>query len=180
MTALLQPVRQIAYAVDDVVLAAERHHKLFGSGPFFMAEHVLACNFVHRGIPGTFDHTTLFGQWGDVMIEFVTQHNDGPSYIHDMYPYRSGTWGLHHVALIVSDFQATLAAFNAQGFETASRFHIPANEEGFDVAFLDTRSVNGHMVEIYQDIPPILGAYEMCRKAAGYFAGRPLIQAIAF
>jgi hypothetical protein len=34
------PVRQIAFFVADVVAAARRHSAIFGSGPFYVAEHI--------------------------------------------------------------------------------------------------------------------------------------------
>ncbi len=180
MSNLFWPIRQIAYAVTDVVAAAEKHHAMYGSGPFFLAEHVPVENFKYRGQAGEFDHTTLFGQWGDIMVEFSYQHNDGPSQIHDMFPFGSGKSGLQHVALIVSDFDEALASFNKRGYETASQFYVGSAGAGYDVAFLDTRELNGHMVEIYPDAEPLMGAYEMSRKAGGNFSGQPLIQKIQF
>src|ERR1700683_3463176 len=113
----LQPIRQIAYAVSDVRAAAEEHARLFGSGPFFLAEHVPVHNFKYRGQPGDFDHTTIFGQWGEVMVEFFLQHNPGPSHGHDMFPYGSNKTGLHHVALIVSDLEASIRHFASKGHD---------------------------------------------------------------
>jgi len=43
------PVRQIAYFAADVRVAALEHHLRFGSGPFFVAEHIPLRQSLHRG-----------------------------------------------------------------------------------------------------------------------------------
>jgi len=72
---LLQPICQVAYFVADAVAAARRHSRTFGSGPFFVFEHVPYKLNIHRGVEREFDHTTVIGQWGGVMVEFMQQHN---------------------------------------------------------------------------------------------------------
>ena len=44
-------VRQVAYFVPDVVAAARRHASLFGSGPYYVAEHIPLTLCEHRGRP---------------------------------------------------------------------------------------------------------------------------------
>jgi hypothetical protein len=83
---LRRPIRQVAYFVPDVAAAATRHMTLFGSGPFFVAEHIPLRLCRHRGRPAELDHTAAYGQWGDQMIEFVQQNNPGPSVFRDLYP----------------------------------------------------------------------------------------------
>lgn len=171
---LLEPIRQIAYSVQDVKAAAEEHARLYGSGPFFFAEHVPVSDYKYRGQPGEWDHTTIVGQWGEVMVEFFQQHNPGPSHVHDMYPYGSNQSGIHHVALIVNDLEESIQHFLAQGFELASHFRL--SSAGFDVAMIDTRRISGHMVELYMGVEPILALYEMTKQAAKNFDGRDLIR----
>ena len=110
-------VRQVAYFVPDVVAAARRHASLFGSGPYYVAEHIPLTLCEHRGRPAELDHTSAYGQWGEVMIEFVQQNNPGPSVFRDLYA--DGQQGFHHVALIVDGLKVTMRKLNDGGYETA-------------------------------------------------------------
>ncbi len=57
----------------------------FGAGPFFVRQHIALLDVVIRGRPGTFDHSSAYGQWGHVMVELVEDHGDGPSPVREMY-----------------------------------------------------------------------------------------------
>ena len=103
MTSL--PIRQIAYFGTDVRAAALRHSQTYGSGPFFVAEHIPLRRAVHRGVERTLDHSSAYGQWGGVMVEFVQQNNPGPSAFHDMYPEGSGHSGWE---MLVNDWHNIL------------------------------------------------------------------------
>ncbi|HSN72231.1 MAG TPA: hypothetical protein VLT59_12020 [Steroidobacteraceae bacterium] len=85
-TALLPggPV-QLAYCVDDPAAAAAEAAERFGWGPFFLLEHIALEWSRYRGQPAPFDHTSAYGQAGEVMIEFITQHNHAPSAVRDQY-----------------------------------------------------------------------------------------------
>src|SRR5262249_54570204 len=105
------PIRQIAYFVPDVRTAATKHHALHGSGPYFIADHIPLRRALHRGTERPLDHTSAYGQWGDVMIEFVQQNNAGPSAFHDVYPEGSGRQGIHHVAVFVDSVSESVASY---------------------------------------------------------------------
>ncbi len=157
------PIRQVAYFCADVRAAAAAHHAAFGSGPFFVADNIPVARSVHRGVERVLDHSSAYGQWGEVMIEFVQQNNAGPSPFHDMYPEGSGRYGLHHVAVFVDDVDAALADFAAQGAPCAMRAEMA---DGFVFAFADTTATLGHMTELYSPRPSLTGFYAMIADAA--------------
>lgn len=171
------PVRQLAYFVPDVREAALNHHRLFGSGPYFVADHIPLRTSAHWGEERPLDHSSAYGQWGDVMIEFVQQNNSGPSAFHDMYPEGSGRYGFHHVALFVDDVDAACAEFADQGLGTAFRAEM---NDGFVYAFVDAVELHGHMLELYAPLPQLTGFYAMVADAAKSFKGGDVIQTIAF
>jgi catechol 2,3-dioxygenase-like lactoylglutathione lyase family enzyme len=171
------PVRQIAYFVPDVRAAALSHHRLYGSGPYFVADHIPLRASVHRGAERMLDHSSAYGQWGDVMIEFVQQNNAGPSAFHDIYPQGSGKFGFHHVALFVDDVDAACAKFASAGFDTAFRAEM---NDGFVYAFVDAVSLYGHMIELYAPLPQLTGFYAMVADAAKSFKGGEVIHTIEF
>ncbi|NML92717.1 VOC family protein [Novosphingobium olei] len=172
-----RPIRQVAYFCDDVRAAARAHHAAFGSGPFFVADNIPLARAVHRGTERLLDHSSAYGQWGDVMVEFVQQNNSGPSPFHDLFPEGSGRHGLHHVALWVDDVDAEIARFAAAGAPCALRAEM---NDGFVFAFADTTATLGHMTELYAPVPSLTGFYAMVAEAAASYDGGELITTIAF
>lgn len=176
MTAPL-PIRQIAFFVEDVRLAARAHHAAFGSGPYFVADNIPLARAVHRGVERTLDHTSAYGQWGDIMVEFVAQNNPGPSPFRDVYPEGSGRWGVHHAAVFVEDVDAELARLAGQGAPCALRAEMT---DGFVFAFADTTATLGLMTELYAPAPVLVDFYAMVAQAAQDYRGTDPIQTIRF
>jgi hypothetical protein len=163
-----RPLRQIAYFVPDLHEAAAAHARSFGSGPFFVLEHVALAHSEHRGVAQPLDHSSAYGQWGTVMVELVVQHNADPSAFHDMYPAGSGRFGVHHTALIVEDLAAAIAGFEADGMALAQ---YASTATGTDFAFVDAVSRYGHMIELYEPTPTLTGFYAMVAAAAENWDG---------
>jgi catechol 2,3-dioxygenase-like lactoylglutathione lyase family enzyme len=158
---ILGPPVQIAYVVDDVWEAADRFAARFGGGPFFVNEHIPVTDVVHRGRPGSFDHSSAYGQWGTVMVELVVQHDDRPSAVRDMYA--PGEGGLHHLAYIVPDLDETARRLTEQGYPQAQ---IATAGGGTRFAFHDATTDLGHMLELYEPRPGLLAFYAMVAEAA--------------
>jgi catechol 2,3-dioxygenase-like lactoylglutathione lyase family enzyme len=163
---------QIAYVVTDIWEAAPQFAARFGAGPFFMSEHIPCTDVVHRGQPGTFDHSSAYGQWGRVMVELVMQHDNAPSAVRDMYA--PGETGLHHLAYFVDDLDETALRLEAQGYPQAQ---IATASGRTRFAFHDAVAQLGHMFELYQPSPGILGFYAKVAEAADGWDGRDPIRA---
>ncbi len=175
MMLLKQPIRQIAYFVPDARAAALAHSAAFGSGPYFVADHIPLKRAVHRGVERPLDHTSAYGQWGDLMIEFVQQNNPDPSPFFDMYP--NGETGIHHVAIIVDNLADAMATVQKAGFETALYAEM---NDGFAFAMMDAVKVHGHMIELYEGVPSLTGFYDYVKKCAQTFDGTNVIREIKF
>jgi len=167
------PVRQLAYKVNDLEVAAAAHHRQFGSGPFFVLRHVALASSQHRGMEQPFDHSSAYGQWGSVMVELVVQHNPDPSALHDMFPHGSGKEGLHHEALFVDDLDAAIARFASEGAPLAQ---LSVTQTGTAFAFVDTRARLGHMMELYEPTEQLTGFYDFVAEAAKGWDGRDLMR----
>lgn len=172
----LGAVRQIAYFVPDVRAAAREHARRFGSGPFFVAAHIPVAKAWYRGTPCVFDHSSAYGQWGQLMIEFAQQHGPGPSPFHDLYPEGSGRFGLHHVAVFVDDLAAAIEAWNRRGFATALYAELA---DGFPFAMLDATQAYGHMIELYQPAPRLVDFYRRVADASRDFDGSDPVRELA-
>lgn len=168
-------VRQLAYYVSDIEAAALAHHQTFGSGPFFTFPHVPLTSSVHRGVERAFDHSSAYGQLGDVMVEFVALHSAEPNAIWDVFPPESGRYGLHHTAIWVEDLDAAISEFDAQGMALAQLSHTAF---GTSFAFIDATVSLGHMIELYEADDGLKSFYAMVRDAAQGWDGtdpvRPL------
>ena len=159
MKELSNPV-QIAYAVDDAAVEAARWATDFGAGPFFLVEHILVTDVIYRGSPGEYDHSSAYGQWGDMMLELVQDHGIGPSVIRDSYA--SGETGLHHLAYFVEDLNITTEKLASMGFELA--MSAKASDTRFN--FVDARSLMGHFIEIYEPDERLSSFYNIVREAS--------------
>ncbi len=169
------PIRQIAYFVRDVRAAALRHMMLYGSGPYFVADHIPLRRVLHRGREAALDHSSAYGQWGTLMIEFVQQNDPGPSVFRDMF--HAGQEGMHHVALIVDEVAAARARFEAEGMAVALHAEM---KDGFVFEMIDATARYGHMIELYQGVPKLVGFYDMVRDASIGFDGQNPIREIHF
>jgi len=174
---ITHPIRQVAYFVPGVISAARDHSHQFGSGPFFVAEHIPLRRALHRGREAALDHSSAYGQWGEVMIEFVQQNNPGPSAFHDIYPEGSGRSGFHHIALIVESLTATRREFAESGLSEALYAEM---NDGFPFVMIDAVARYGHMIELYEGIASLTSFYAMVKDAARDFKGSDPIRHIKF
>jgi hypothetical protein len=164
---------QIAYAVPDAEAAAEAWVRDFGAGPFFVRPHIELVDVIYRGRPGSFDHTSAYGQWGSLMVELVVDHGHDASPIRDVYA--PGDTGLHHMAFLVDDLHETVKTLVAAGHEIAMSARTTG---GTEFHFVDTTATHGHMLELYQRSLRLRDFYEMIASAARDWNGddpvRPL------
>ena len=145
---------QIAYAVDDVERAAATWGAR-GIGPFFVREHIGVTNIRVYGQSATFDHSSAFAQWGDVMVELIRQHDGGHERI-------VGTSGIHHVAHFVGGFAAATAMLTAAGH---AEVLYAETSTGMPFAFHDALAERGHLIEIYERTTALGRFYDMVRDA---------------
>lgn len=165
---------QIAYYVKDVEAAARKAHKVFGTGPFYIYKNIELVDVRYRGKKAALDHTSAYTQAGPLMLEFTQQNNDGPSAFTDMYP--DGQEGIHHVAIFVDNLQAAMRYLNSIDCATVTHYFTRAGN--VEVAFVDTRSILGHMVELYQPVAALTGFYDTVARAARTWDGKELFRYI--
>jgi hypothetical protein len=146
---------QLAYAVDDVTEAARRWNAN-GVGPFFVLEHIDVHNVRVHGTPSTFDHSSAYAQWGDVMVELICQHDSGGERI-------VPASGIHHVACFVENFEAAAAQLTAAGLPEVLYAETAG---GMAFGFHDARPERGHLVEIYERTEGLARFYDMVRESA--------------
>jgi Glyoxalase/Bleomycin resistance protein/Dioxygenase superfamily len=172
MAVLGKPV-QIAYAVRDVRAAAARWAENDGAGPFFVNEHIPVVKVRYRGGPGSFDHSSAYGQWGDVMVELVQDHTVGRSPVRDVVG--DGGEGLHHVAFFVDDLADAQAELSGRGWPEAL---YAETASGAAFVFHDAVAELGHMVELYVGSRSLRGFYAMVADAAKGWDGSDPVRSV--
>lgn len=161
---------QNAYYVSDLDAAIRRWHAIWGIGPFLVRRHIQLPEVTYRGEPSTLDISAAYVQAGPIMVELVTQHDDTPSAFREMF--RHGQSGFHHVAMIPDDYDAQLAAYAREGFEVVTELRTAS---GRGAAYVDTRPLFGHMVEVYWPSEGLNALYREVAELAAGWDGRDLV-----
>ncbi len=165
------PVVQLAYHAPDIDAAARYWSQQLSAGPFYLIEHIALEAAFYRGAPARFDHSSAYGQLGDVMIELIHQHDDAPSAVRDMYDAHSE--GLHHAAVFVDDVQAALDRAAAQGMACALDARLKG---GMRFAMVDARKAHGHMLEFYEPSPDLRKFYDFIRRKSKGWDGEAYLR----
>jgi Glyoxalase/Bleomycin resistance protein/Dioxygenase superfamily len=165
-------IRQNAYVVDSIEKAARSWARNFGIGPFFCVRHLEFEDVRYRGQPAQLDISVALGFSGHLCIEFIEQHNDGPSAYRDTIS--KGQTGFHHVLVYPHDYEAEITRYEELGFTEAGSAVL--KDTGLRFAYMDTRSELGCMVELASKDTPALWApmIEAARNWDG--RGDPIVE----
>jgi hypothetical protein len=168
------PIVQIAYVVPDAREAARRHSAIFGSGPYFYIDHIPMRFARWNGKETVYNHGSAFGQWDDIMIEFME-----PRDLHDVkvlgLDSRPISPVFHHQAFIVDKPAEVAAELGQQGYELGLHVMLESNIEAFMV---DARRDCGHFIELFAPSPQALQIYDAIKSGSIGWDGSDLIRAI--
>jgi hypothetical protein len=143
---------QIAYCVADVEEAAVMWQSQFGAGPFVIRRHIELENVRIAGAPGTFDHSSAYGQWGEIMVELVQQHT----------PVIGAPMGIHHCAYFVDDLETAQLTLVDAGFPELLWAQVAGSSTAF--AYHDAHPTLGHLIEVYVGTPRLREFYAHIRS----------------
>jgi len=155
---------QVAYHVTDIRRAAMDMVNRVGAGPFFVRENIRLTWGQHRGRATDFVHSSAYGQWGHLMVEFL-QQVDGTKHSPYRDMYRADQEGLHHVAIMVDDLEQAFAHFEENHMPVVTRCGL-SSDKRIDFAFVDARATLGHMIELYPTSTAVVKFYDLVREAA--------------
>jgi catechol 2,3-dioxygenase-like lactoylglutathione lyase family enzyme len=153
------PIFQQAYLVNDIEKSIHDWHKLFCAGPFVVVPHHKTERFTYRGTKQEADVSYAFGYSGDMMIQFIQQHDETPSIYRDMY--KRGEEGFHHVGILVHDWVEECQRMRDLGFVNACELWA----DNVNAAYFDTRKANGGFTELHGDPPHIIESFKGWRDA---------------
>ena len=149
---------QIAYHVADPIAAAVDCARRYGWGPFYLLEHVPLASCWYRGREANFDHSSAYGQAGDLMVELITQHDDQPSVVREAFSRDQS--GIHHIAHFVPDL--TRAIEYCVG-ETGAVVMDARTADGVRFVMMEMPML-GHYLELYEPTPALIRFYSYIKK----------------
>jgi len=155
-----RPITHIGYVVDDIESAVDWALRTFGAGPFFQVAHMQFDTCTYLGRPANYDHSSAFGQWGQIKIELTVVHSADPPQLAEMLGGPAPRLG--HVGWLSDDLDADSSLLEAAGmpmFHTGSSGPVAAH-------WHDGRAQLGHHVEILRRSPQVEGFYELMRSSA--------------
>ena len=153
---------QNAWVVDDLFAAIKKWVDFYGVGPFYASEHLKLDGLRYRGTPFEIDMSGALAQAGDVQIELIQQHNDGPSVYRDQFA--PGESGFHHVCYFSEDFEADRTLFEANGYAVAMDGDTQEGTPQF--GYFDTRADFGIFTELVAPTEGFLARCQMLKDVA--------------
>ena len=136
---------QVCWVVPDLRVAIESWSRTTGVGPFFWFDGVECTGGQHRGAPAEFPAVTAaIAYAGELQIELVCQDNDQPGVFRDVFERRQS--GLHHMALLCTDYESERDAYIDAGAELAFEGQIGNSR----TCWVDTTPTLGFMVELLE------------------------------
>jgi len=167
--AMLPAIHHLGYTVEDLHRDVPRFAAAIGAGPFFAMEHIPFDEVSYRGEPALYDHSSAFGAWGPLIVEFSQVHDAQPVGLRDALVGPGG--GLGHVAWLADSL-----ADEAARLEAAGVFPFHAGRTGpASAVWFDGGELFGHPIEVLQRRDELLRFYSMVRDAAvGWDGSDPL------
>jgi glyoxalase/bleomycin resistance protein/dioxygenase superfamily protein len=157
---------QVCWVVPDLNAAIESWARSTGVGPFFWFDEVACADGRHRGAPAEFPAVTAaIAYAGDLQIELVCQDNDQAGVFRDVF--NRGQSGLHHMALVCTDYESERDAYVAAGAELAFEGRIGNSR----TCWVDTTPTIGFMVELLEPSPVREAGFAAMREAAQSWDG---------
>ena len=153
------PIFQYGYFVENLRDGAQHWAKMFDAGPFFISAHHRADRFDYRGTTVEADVSYAFGYAGECQIQLIEQHDDQPSIYRDMY--QPGSFGLHHVAVLVRDYYGEKQRLLDQACDLACE--LDAND--IHACYFDTRSTIGCFTELHSHTDRIVATFDRWKHA---------------
>jgi catechol 2,3-dioxygenase-like lactoylglutathione lyase family enzyme len=152
---------QVAYVVRDVEAAEQWFQRILGVPSFFRMENVeVGHGCSYRGQPADYASHLSLGYLGDVQIELIEPVRGQSPYTE----FLAGKGpGLHHLAFLVPDFEATVAFLGEGGLELVAGGQLGP---GSQFAYFDCEAEGFSVIEILGFDRAIRGFMEQIKSGA--------------
>lgn len=168
-------VAQFAYTVPDIEAAMAEYTARLRVGPWFVRGPFRPLAGSYRGLPCTAQLTLARAFCGHAMVELIQQHDDQPSVFRERI--EAAGYGFHHWGIAVTDLDAAVAEYTAQGYQAAFSDRLPS---GARIVYMDTLATLPGMVELIEFTPDQDRHYTAMHAAAiGWDGSDPVRRAAA-
>jgi len=168
----LGPIKQLAFVPQDFEASIKYWTEIMGVGPFFYLEHISLEDVFYRGEQIEYDCSAAIAFWGDMEIELLRQHNEGPSILMDFI--EAGREDLHHMRLGVDDLQGARDQLEAMGGKLIQSAILP----GSGAYFMMEMPGPGPIIELSMLEPRFEKLWAYMKKAADTWDGTDPLRAI--
>jgi len=136
---------QMAYVVEDIQRAMDMWVKKLNVGPWFLLDNFSGIDAQYRGEPTQNAVSLAMSFSGHMMIELIQEHQPAASVYRETIEKKG--YGFHHWGVATKDFDASLAGYQASGYDLAFFARVPT---GGRVAYMDTTRDLPGMVELIE------------------------------
>lgn len=168
--ARLGQVIQFAYVVPNLQDAIARYVETFGVGPWFVRGPFTPPAARYLGEPTGLTLSLARAFIGDMMVEFIEQHDDGPSVYRQVI---DAGYGFHHWAIGTDDPDADIGRFATAGYPVVFQDRVPS---GARVIYVDATKTLPGMIEILEMNEQQHRLYTEFYSAARHWDGREPIR----
>lgn len=141
-----RPISHIGYAVKSIPQTVDLWSRAFGAGPFYTVDDVVFDEVTHRDGPAVFEHSSAFGQWGDITVELWEVRKLEPKAAFG--PRLNPINQLNHVAYWVDDVEVETERLEQLGFP----FVLGLTIERVDLSVrVHDAPLLGHVIELEKD-----------------------------
>ncbi len=169
------PIMQHGYVVADVEKSAELWAERMGVGPFYVIEQRVK-DYRYRGKPMDLELRIAVSYWGPLQIELIQPLSGEDSFYHRALKVAPDR--LNHVAVLVSDIDATVKTLNAEKYVVQT-----GGSHALKFAYLENYLPDGSTFELMQmedfALPSLAGMAAVCRAWDGTRLLRPMADFMA-
>ena len=164
-------VMQMAWVATDLDQAIRRQVDVFGIGPWFVFEHFELLDLRYRGEPSALDISLALSFSGDMCVEIIQQHDNGPSVYRDLLG--EGGSGFHHWGIASADYEGDVARHEAMGMPLVVDGRVAV---GARAGYVDASEPLGGYIELIEVTPDVDGLFSMIRDEARSWDGRDALR----
>lgn len=172
MSILPGPIRQIGYVVRDIDQSMENWLRL-GVGPWFVMRELTIPAF-NRGEPCEVTESLALTHSGDLQIELIQPHGDGPNIFTEFLSSKGE--GFHQLAYWTDDFGATMDGVRDAGWPTV--FEGGA-DLGVRFVYVQPQGSPAEVIEISELTEATTGLAAYIRQTAANWDGSDPIRALS-
>jgi hypothetical protein len=166
------PPMQTAFVTHDIHAAMRDQTRAIGAGPWFLREGGVFPRQTYRGQPVQTRLSIAMAYAGDMLIELIQQHDEGPSVYGDLLGRAEG---FHHFGIAVEDYAAACAAQAARGLSLVYEAEVA---HGARVGYFE-RAGLPFMVELIQMTPQSQAMFAGFREAHRGWDGTEPVRPLA-